>query len=46
VRVQAHHSTSLNAKFSDFGGTPPNLGRFVSVQDHGTLQAQIIAQQS
>ena len=36
---------TLDFKFSDFGVTPPSLGGFVSVQDHGTLQAQIIAQQ-
>ena len=36
---------TLNFKFSDFGVTPPSLGGFVSVQDHGTLQAQIIAQE-
>jgi polyisoprenoid-binding protein YceI len=36
---------TLDFKFSDFGVTPPSLGGFVSVQDHGTLQAQIIARQ-
>jgi polyisoprenoid-binding protein YceI len=36
---------TLAFNFSDFGVTPPSLGGFVSVQDHGTLQAQIIAQQ-
>ncbi|HEY8766982.1 MAG TPA: YceI family protein [Dehalococcoidia bacterium] len=36
---------TLDFKFSDFGVTPPSLGGFVSVQDHGTLQAQIIAQE-
>lgn len=36
---------TLDFQFSDFGVTPPSLGGFVSVQDHGTLQAQIIARQ-
>ncbi len=36
---------TLDFNFSDYGVTPPSLGGFVSVQDHGTLQAQIIAQQ-
>lgn len=30
--------------FEDFGMSPPNIGGFVSVQDHITLQVQIIAQ--
>jgi polyisoprenoid-binding protein YceI len=30
--------------FEDFGMSPPNIGGFVSVQDHVTLQVQIVAQ--
>ncbi|MEO8456660.1 MAG: YceI family protein [Chloroflexota bacterium] len=35
---------NLDFNFSDFGIDPPSIGGFVSVQDHGTLQAVIIAQ--
>lgn len=37
---------NLDFFFGDFGISPPQIGGFVSVQDHGTLQAVIIAQQS
>ncbi len=36
---------TLDFNFADYGISPPNIGGFVSVQDHGTLQAVIIAQQ-
>jgi polyisoprenoid-binding protein YceI len=36
---------TLDFNFADYDITPPNIGGFVSVQDHGTLQAVIIAQQ-
>lgn len=35
---------NLDFLFADYGISPPNIGGFVSVQDHGTLQAVIIAQ--
>jgi polyisoprenoid-binding protein YceI len=34
----------LEFSFADYNITPPNIGGFVSVEDHGTLQAVIIAQ--
>lgn len=37
---------TLDFKFADYGITPPNIGGFVSVQDHGQLQAVIIAKQT
>jgi polyisoprenoid-binding protein YceI len=36
---------TLDFSFADYDITPPNIGGFVSVEDHGTLQAVIIAQQ-
>jgi hypothetical protein len=36
----------VDFNLSGYGVTLPSLGGLVSVQDHGTLQAQIIAQQS
>jgi polyisoprenoid-binding protein YceI len=36
---------TLDFNFSDYDINPPNIGGFVSVQDHGQLQAVIIAQQ-
>jgi VCBS repeat-containing protein len=36
----------LDFLFADYEINPPNIGGFVSVQDHGTLQAVIIAQKS
>lgn len=36
---------TLDFNFSDYDISPPNIGGFVSVQDNGTLQAVIIAQQ-
>jgi polyisoprenoid-binding protein YceI len=35
---------TLDFNFADYHITPPSIGGFVSVQDHGTLQEQIIAQ--
>jgi polyisoprenoid-binding protein YceI len=35
---------NLDFKFADYDISPPQIGGFVSVQDHGTLQAVIIAQ--
>ena len=35
---------NLDFKFADYNISPPNIGGFVSVQDHGTLQAVIIAE--
>ena len=37
---------TLDFNFSDYDITAPTIGGFVSVQDHGQLQAVIIAQQS
>jgi polyisoprenoid-binding protein YceI len=37
---------TLDFNFSDYDINPPNIGGFVSVQDHGQLQAVIIAQES
>ena len=36
---------TLDFTFADYDITAPNIGGFVSVQDHGTLQAVIIAQE-
>jgi polyisoprenoid-binding protein YceI len=36
---------TLDFNFSDYDISPPNIGGFVSVQDHGQLQAVIFAQQ-
>jgi polyisoprenoid-binding protein YceI len=35
---------TLPFRFEDFGITPPNIAGFVSVEDGGTLQVQLIAQ--
>lgn len=37
---------TLDFQFADYDITPPDIGGFVSVEDGGTLQAVIIAQQS
>ena len=37
---------NLDFLFADYDISPPQIGGFVSVQDHGTLQAVIIAQRS
>lgn len=35
---------TVKFSFEDFGMAPPNIGGFVTVQDHVTLQVQVVAQ--